>query len=263
MGILLDSQRAVVTGGAGGLGLVVAQALAGAGATTFVCDNDPVAVGALPLSLHGAKVDVADPEAVAAWLDPIAAEGVDVLVNLAGSGGPTAPVEEIDPSEWRRCVEVSLSGQFYCARRVIPAMKARGGGAIVNITSTTGFMGMPNRSPYVAAKFGVVGLTKTWAMELGRDNIRVNAIAPGSITGQRMDRVIVAHARAECVSLEVAKAVYVEGTSMATFVSPQEVADLVLYLAGPSGRHISGQVISVDGHTETLFPRLPEAGSAR
>ena len=257
MDIRLDSQRAVVTGGAGGLGLVVAEALAGAGAATFVCDIDPVAVGALPSHLHGATVDVADAEAVAAWLDPIAAEGIDILVNNAGPAGPTAAVEEIDPAEWRRCLEMSLSGQFYCARRVVPAMKERGGGAIVNITSTAGFMGMPNRSPYVAAKFGVVGLTKTWAMELGRDNIRVNAIAPGSITGQRMDRVIGAHAQAEGVSLEVAEAVYVQGTSMATFVSPQEVADLVLYLAGPSGRHISGQVISVDGHTETLFPRFP------
>ena len=263
MDIGLDSQRAVVTGGAGGLGLVVAEALAGAGATTFVCDIDPAAGRALPPHLHGATVDVADAGAVAAWLDPIAADGVDILVNNAGPSGPTAAVEEIDPAEWRRCVEVSLSGQFYCARRVIPAMKARGGGAIINITSTAGQLGMPNRSPYVAAKFGVVGLTKTWAMELGRANIRVNAVAPGSITGQRMDRVIVAHAQAEAVSLEVARAVYVEGTSMATFVSPQEIADLVLYLAGPSGRHISGQVISVDGHTETLFPRLLTAGSAR
>ena len=255
MDIRLDSQRAVVTGGAGGLGLVVAEVLAGAGARTFVCDVDPAAVGALPSHLHGATVDVADSEAVASWLDPIAAEGIDLLVNNAGPAGPTAPTEQIDPTEWRRCLEVSLSGQFYCARRVIPAMKERGGGVIINVTSTAGQMGMPNRSPYVAAKFGVVGLTKTWAMELGRDNIRVNAIAPGSITGQRMDRVMDAHARAEGISLEAAEEVYVQGTSMATFVTPQEVADLVVYLAGPSGRHISGQVIAVDGNTETLHPR--------
>ena len=196
------------------------------------------------------------PEAVAAWLDPIAAEGVDILVNNAGSSGPTAPARRTSiPLEWRRCVEVCLSGQFYCARRVIPAMKTRGGGAIINITSTAGLMGMPNRAPYVAAKFGVVGLTKTLAMELGRDNIRVNAIAPGSITGERMERVIAAHAAAESLTVEAVGAMYVESTSMASFVSPEEVADLVIYLAGPSGRHISGQVIAVDGHTETLHPR--------
>ena len=255
MGIRLDSQRAVVTGGAGGLGLVVAEALAGAGAATFVCDIDAVAVEALGSHLHGATVDVADAEAVAAWLDPIAEEGVDVLVNLAGAGGPTAPVEEIDPAEWRRCVEVSLSGQFYCARRVIPAMKERGGGAIVNITSTTGFMGLPNRSPYVAAKFGVVGLTKTWAMEWGRDNTRVNAIAPGALRGERRNRQIAARAKAEGISVEEAGSMSTQANSMGTSIAPEEVADLVLYLAGPSGRHISGQVIAVDGHSETLYPR--------
>lgn len=255
MAVRLDSQRAVVTAGAGGLGLVIAEMLAGAGAETFVCDIDPRALKALPDHLRGSRVDVADPEAVAAWLGPIAEGGVDVLVNNAGSAGPTAPVEEIDPEEWRRCVEVGLSGQFYCIRQVVGAMKAAGGGVIINIASTSGLMGKPNRTPYVAAKFGVVGLTKTLAMELGRDGIRVNAIAPGSITGRRVERVIAAHAEAEGISEETARSMYVEGTSMAAFVSPEEVADLVLYLAGPSGRHISGQVISVDGHTETLYPR--------
>ncbi|MCQ3803736.1 MAG: SDR family NAD(P)-dependent oxidoreductase [bacterium] len=169
----MDSLRSVVTGGAGGLGLVVAEALAGAGATTFVCDVDSVAVESLPSHLHGATVDVADADAMAAWLDPIAAEGIDVLVNNAGAAGPTAAVEEINPAEWRRCVEVSLSGQFYCARRVIPAMKERGRGAIINISSTAGFMGMPNRSPYVAAKFGVVGLTKTWRWNWAEDRTAI------------------------------------------------------------------------------------------
>ncbi|MCQ3803729.1 MAG: SDR family oxidoreductase [bacterium] len=252
----LDSRRAVVTGGAGGLGLVIASSLAEAGVSTFVGDIDPSAVAALPTNLTGCTVDVADADAVAAWLDPIAAEGIDILVNNAGSAGPTAAVEYIDPGEWRRCLEVCLSGHFYCARRVVPAMKQRGGGAIVNITSTAGLMGMPNRTPYVAAKFGVIGLTKTLAMELGRHNIRVNAIAPGSITGDRMDRVISAHAVAEGITVEEARSAYVQGTSMATFVAPQEVADLVLYLVGSSGRSISGQVISVDGNTETLYPRL-------
>ena len=107
------------------MGLVVARTLAEAGATTFVCDIDQAAVEALPTHLDGAVVDVADAGAVDAWLEPIAAEGVDILVNNAGSSGPTAPTEDIDPSEWRRCLEVCLSGQFYCARRVIPTMKAR------------------------------------------------------------------------------------------------------------------------------------------
>jgi NAD(P)-dependent dehydrogenase (short-subunit alcohol dehydrogenase family) len=134
-------------------------------------------------------------------------------------------------------------------------MKARKAGAIVNISSTAGLMGMPNRAPYVAAKFAVIGLTKTLAMELGPSNIRVNAIAPGSITGDRMDRVIAAHAKAEGITEAHVRAMYTQGTSMQTFVDANEIADMVVYLCSERGKHISGQVIAVDGHTETLYPR--------
>ena len=251
----LDGQRAVVTAGAGGLGLVVARALVGEGATVFVCDIDERAVADLPSAVEGAPVDVTDPDAVAAWLDPITASGVDLLVNNAGTAGPTKPLEEITPDEWRRCLAVGLDSQFNCTRRVIPAMKRQQSGAIVNISSTAGIMGMPYRAPYVAAKFGVVGLTKTLAMELGRHGIRVNAIAPGAITGERMDRVIAAHAEAEGLPTEEIGSLYAEGTSMGTFVDPQEIADMVVFLASSRGKRVSGQVISVDGHTETLYPR--------
>ena len=135
-------------------------------------------------------------------------------------------------------------------------MKAKGSGVIVNIASTAGILGMPHRSPYVAAKFGVVGLTKTLAMELGRDNIRVNAIAPGSIVGDRMDRVVAAHAEADEISEDQVEAMYTQGVSIARFIEPQEIADLVVYLCSDQARSISGQVIGVDGHTETLYLRL-------
>jgi NAD(P)-dependent dehydrogenase (short-subunit alcohol dehydrogenase family) len=134
-------------------------------------------------------------------------------------------------------------------------MKSQGRGAIVNISSTAGIMGMPHRAPYVAAKHGVVGLTKTLAMELGRHNIRVNAIAPGSITGDRMKRVVSAHAEADGMTEDEVNARYVGGTSMATYVDPEEIADMVVYLVSDRGKRISGQVIGVDGHTETLYPR--------
>ena len=156
-----------MTAGAGGLGLVIARTLAGEGATVFVCDIDEEALAKLPGTVEGARVDVADPDAVADWLDPIAAAGVDLLVNNAGIAGPTKRLEDITPDEWRRCLAVGLDGQFHCARRVSPVMKRQRSGAIVNISSTAGFMGMPYRSPYVAAKFGVIGLTKALAMELG------------------------------------------------------------------------------------------------
>ena len=251
----LEGKRAVVTGGGGGAGVVIAHALAEEGATVFVGDVDPGAVAGLPSRIEGSVVDVAVAEQITAWLEPITEIGVDILVNNAGIAGPTKPIEEITPEEWRRCLAVGLDGQFLCTREVVPSMKAKGSGVIVNIASTAGIMGMPHRAPYVAAKFGVVGLTKTLAMELGRDNIRVNAIAPGSIVGDRMDRVVLAHAEADGISEEEVEAMYTQGVSMARFVDPQEIADLVVYLCSDQARSISGQVIGVDGHTETLYPR--------
>ena len=251
----LGARRAVVTAGAGGLGREIARALAREGAEVLVCDIDQAALAALPAGVEGALVDVADAGAVAAWLGPIADAGLDVLVNNAGIAGPTKPLERITRDEWRRCLEVGLDGQFLCARQVVPAMKRQGSGAIINISSTAGFLGMPYRAPYVATKFAVVGLTKALAMELGPHGIRVNAVAPGAIAGERMNRVIAAHAEAEGVSEDEVRALYEQGTSMGTFVDAAEVADLVVFLASERGRRISGQVISVDGHTETLYPR--------
>lgn len=251
----LTGKRAVVTAGAGGAGLVIAQALQASGAAVFICDVDRAALAVLPSVLTGAEVDVSDPDAVAAWLAPISADGIDILVNNAGIAGPTAAVEEITTEDWRRCLSVDLDSQFYCVRSVVPAMKRQGGGAIINISSTAGLMGLPLRTPYVAAKFAIVGMTKSLAMELGRDNIRVNALAPGSIDGDRMERVIAAHAAADGLSPDRVRAMYTQGVSMASFVTPEEIADMVVYLSSERGRRITGQVIAVDGGTETLFPR--------
>ncbi|WP_282606886.1 SDR family oxidoreductase [Pelagibius sp. Alg239-R121] len=251
----LTGKRAVVTAGAGGSGLVIAQGLAAEGAEVFVCDVDETAIGNLPESLTGSFVDVSDPDAVDAWLAPIVADGIDILINNAGIAGPTAAIEDITTEDWRRCLTIDLDSQFFCTRAVVPAMKKNGSGAIVNISSTTGLMGLPMRAPYVAAKFAIVGLTKTLAMELGRDNIRVNAIAPGSITGDRMERVIAAHATADGISEDRVRAMYTQGVSLASFVEPEEISDMVVYLCSARGRRITGQVIAVDGGTETLYPR--------
>ena len=251
----LEDKRAVVTAAGKGAGLVIAKSLEANGATVFTCDIDEAAVAGAPPGINARVVDVAEPDEVAGWLAPIVAEGVDILVNNAGIQGPTKAIEEITFDEWRRCIDVDLGSHFLCAQQVIPTMKAQGSGVIVNIASTAGYMGMPLRAPYVAAKFGVVGLTKTLAMELGRDNVRVNAIAPGSIIGDRMERVVAAQAEAEGATTEDVEAMYTAGVSMARFVDPQEIADLVLYLCSDSSSSISGQVIGVDGNTETLYPR--------
>lgn len=251
----LDGKRAVVTAGAAGLGLVIAKRLAAEGAIVFVCDVDEVALSHLPDDVHGAHVDVGNSREIDTWLGPIVEDGIDILVNNAGIAGPTALIEDIDDDSWRTCLSVCLDSQFYCSRRVAVRMKAQKSGVIINLTSTAGILGMPNRAPYVAAKFAVVGLTKTLAMELGRDNVRVNAIAPGSVNGDRMDRVIAAHAETDGISTDAVTRMYTAGTSMETFVDAGEIADMVIYLASDRGKRISGQVIGIDGHTETLYPR--------
>ena len=251
----LAGKRAVVTAGASGLGQVIADQLLDEGAMVFVCDIDEAALGRLPSAISSARVDVADWRAVDKWLGPIVSDGVDILVNNAGVAGPTAALEDMEPEDWRRCLAVGLDGQFHCTRCVIPTMKAQQSGAIINISSTAGLLGMPFRAPYVAAKFGVIGLTKTLAMELGRDGVRVNAIAPGSVTGNRMEGVISNQAKAEGISQETVRAMFTQGVSLATFIEPDEIADMVVFLCSQRGRHITGQIMAIDGGTETLYPR--------
>ncbi len=249
--------RVLITAGAGGIGAAIAGAFARSNARVHICDCD---AGALEQALSktegvtGTLTDVSDPEAV----DTLFAEaqsvlgGLDVLVNNAGIAGPIAPVEEITPDAWRQTLAVNLDGQFLCARRAVPLLKASGGGCIVNLSSAAGLVGCPNRAPYVASKWAVIGLTKTLAMELGGFDIRVNAICPGNVEGERMRRVIAGDAAALGKGEKEVRASYVAGTSMRSFIQPDEVANLVLFLCSGAAKHITGQALSVDGHTETL-----------
>ena len=251
----LSGQRAFVTAGGSGIGRTIVDWLREAGAHVFTCDIDGEALADLPGDVGRWRCDVADSEALDSVLAAILPGGLDVLVNNAGVSGPTKHVEDITDEEWRSTMAVDIDSFFYCARRVVPVFKAQRSGAIINMTSTAGLGGYPTRSPYVAAKWAVGGLTKTLAMELGPYNIRVNAIAPGSVNGPRMDRVVARHALLEDISDDEVRRLYSIGTSMNTFVDSEEVAAMVCYLASSHGRHISGQFIGVDGHMETHWPR--------
>ena len=223
----------------------------------WICDIDREALAATQDAhpgLGGSRTDVADERAIDAMF--VATEqafgGLDVLVNNAGISGPTGPIETLDPADWRRCVAVNLDGAFLCARRAVPLLKAAGGGSIINISSTAGLMGYPLRTPYAAAKWAVIGLTRSLAIELGSHGIRVNAICPGSVEGARMARVIEAEAAARGVSEEEVREAYVRTTSMRSFVRPEDIAAMALFLCSDLGASISGQAIAVDGNTETL-----------
>ena len=197
---------------------------------------------------------MSDETSVDGFFDAIQAElgGLDALVNNAGIAGPTGKIEEIAPSDWRCCVEVCLTGQYLCARRAVPMIKAAGGGALVNLSSAAGKHGYAFRSPYSAAKFGVVGLTQSLAKELGPDNIRVNAILPGFVAGPRMDKVIQDRAETTGVSHEDMRADYLGKVSLRRMVTNEDVAATAVFLLSDAGTNISGQSLAVDGNVEAL-----------
>jgi NAD(P)-dependent dehydrogenase (short-subunit alcohol dehydrogenase family) len=253
----LDHKRVVLTAGGTGIGRVTLQTFVDAGARVVTCDVDQAALdrlrGELP-QVPAIPADVADETAVDRLfelaLDQLG--GIDILINNAGIAGPTGLIEEITPEDWRRTLEVNITGQYLCARRAVPHIRAAGGGSIVNLSSAAGRFGFALRSPYCASKWAVVGLTKSLAIELGAAQIRVNAICPGAVEGERIDRVIAAKAAARGVSFEAMRAQYVEAASMKRLISPQDIANMILFLCSGAGRLVSGQVIGVDGNVEYL-----------
>ncbi len=257
IGEIRPGTRVLVTGAARGIGLSIAAAFHQHGARVHVCDADPEAVAELKEKhshIHAIVADIASESDVDRLFGRVlgSLNGLDVLVNNAGISGPTAPIQDIEPSDWLRTVDVDLNGQFYCLRKAIPLLLNNDTGSIVNIVSNAGVFGYPLRTPYTACKWAMVGLTKTLAMELGPSNIRVNAICPGSVEGSRIDGVIQREAEARGVTPEQVRQSYLRQSSMRTFVSAEDVANMVLFLCSDLGSRVSGQVLGVDGHTETL-----------
>ncbi len=255
MKISLENKRAFVTAGGDGMGRTTAITMAELGAEVFTCDIDPTGLATLPDSITSWECDVGHSSALDEIFDQILPDGLDILVNNAGVSGPTKLVEDITDDEWDQCMSICIDSHFYCARRVAPVFKAQESGVIINMVSAAGIMGFPGRSPYVAAKWAVSGFTETLAMELGPHNIRVNGIVPGNVNGDRMERVIANHAALEGIDPEEVRRLYAIGTSMQCYVDPQEISDLIVFLASDFGKNISGQIIGVDGNTETLHPR--------
>ncbi|MBL8385296.1 MAG: SDR family oxidoreductase [Burkholderiales bacterium] len=257
----LAGKCAVITAGAAGIGFAIARAFVAAGARVHLCDVDDAALaGALDAlrrdgDADGGRADVSRPAEVRALFEAAAARfggRLDVLVNNAGIGGPTGPIETLDPAEWQRTLDVNLTGMFHCLQRAVPLIKAGGGGAIINLSSAAGKFGFPLRTPYAASKFGVIGLTETLAIELGPANIRVNAILPGVVAGARQDRVLAAKARARGVSVETQRAEALARVSMRTMVEADDIARAAVYLASDAGRYVSGERLSVGGNVEGL-----------
>ena len=250
--VRLDGLRVAVTAGAAGIGRVMADSFAACGARVFLCDVDREALAACP---HPSVfADVETPEGCDAFMDAALGGlgGLDVLLNNAGIAGPTARVEDVAPEALSRTLKIDLEAMFHCARRAVPALRKAGGGSIVNLSSAAGRFGFPLRSPYAAAKWGVVGFTKSLAIELGPDGIRVNAILPGLVEGDRIRRVIEAKAQARGVSFKEQEAESLRNVSLRCYVTQQDIANMALYLCSPFGATVSGQALAVDGDTQSL-----------
>lgn len=252
------TQRVLITAGASGIGLAMANAFADNGANVRVTDIDPVALASLPENIAGSRVDASDESEVAALFDSIRDDwgGLDVLCANAGISGPTAPIDEVKLEDWRQCVSVNLEGAFLAAKYAAPLMKAQNSGAMVFTSSTAGLYGYPNRAPYTAAKWAVIGLMKTVAMELGPYGIRANAICPGAVEGPRMEGVLQREAAAKGMTRDEVYEGYASGTSMRSWVTAEDIANTTYFLASEGARLVSGQVISVDGHTVNPDPKL-------
>jgi len=246
--------RVLVTAGAAGIGRVIAQTFLDHGARVHVCDVDEKALSQVPKSITWTKADVADVAQVEKLFEDVKRTlgGLDVLVNNAGVAGPTAKVEDIDPKDWDRTIAVDVNGMFYCTRKGMPMIKAAGGGSIINLSSAAGRLAFPMRTPYSFAKFGVVGFTESLAAEAGPDKVRVNCIQPGVVEGERIERVISAKAKQLHVSENEIRNRMLEGVSMHTTVTAQDIANTALFLATDGGKHISGQAISVCGGARYL-----------
>jgi NAD(P)-dependent dehydrogenase (short-subunit alcohol dehydrogenase family) len=251
---LLDGRVAIVTGASKGIGRTMSQFFAREGANVVCAARSAALVHetvALIRSTGGEAVavvgDVSVEEGARATVDAATATfgHADTLVNNAGDGGPTKPVQDYTTDDWFYTVNSCLTSAYLCSRFVVPAMIAAGRGAIVNIASMAGRRGLMYRVGYCSAKAGQIGMTYGLALELGRHNITVNAIAPGAVAGARIDRVIQGQADVRGIDVAKMRQSFVDRAPLRRMSTAEDIASLAAFLCSEHARNISGQCIPV------------------
>ena len=250
----------IISAAADGIGWTIASLSLDKGYNVYLSDINQNRINEInehPLinkKLFIDNVDAKDPDSVEKYFYSLKERiaSIDALINNVGITGPTGPMESLSISNWRNTIDINLNSHFYFTKHAIPLLKNNEGGSIINISSTAGLFGFPLRTPYAASKWAVIGVTKSLAMELGEFNIRVNAICPGSVSGDRMQRVIEAKAKSIGVSEEELQKDYESMVSLKTFVSQEDIANMALFLLSNEAHKISGQVMTVDGNTERM-----------
>ena len=256
LGLNLRGRRVLVTAGASGIGLAIATAMKDLGADVFVTDISADAVDAAKAAGLVAEVsDVADEDQVRALMDSVRDNlgGLDVLVNNAGIAGPTGPVDTLDTAAWKTTFDVNVHGQFFCVKYALPLLRQSSEASIVNMSSAAGRLGMSGRTPYSASKWAVIGFTKSLAIELGAEGIRVNAICPGAVDGPRIDAVIQAKADMLGQPVDEVAALYRGQSSLGRLVEADDIANMAVFLSSSLARSVHGQAMAVDGDTNKLF----------
>jgi hypothetical protein len=253
----LEGKRVLVTAGASGIGLAIARGFVQSGARVLVCDIDENSLRRTQDTLPGimtSVADVSDEQSVERLFAQVDARlgGLDVMVNNAGIAGPTGTVENLTLADWNRTLAVNVTGQFLCARMAVPRLRRGKNASMINLSSAAGHLGFPGRSAYAASKWAVVGFTKSLALELAADGIRVNAILPGAVDGPRIRAVIAAKAESLCKPVEDIARVYESQAAMGSMISVEDIANMVLFAAGNYARRITGQELVVDGYTQAL-----------
>ncbi|CAN0627306.1 3-oxoacyl-(Acyl-carrier-protein) reductase [Burkholderia multivorans] len=247
----MSTAKVLITAGASGIGRAIACAFVENGARVAVIDIDEAALKALALECPGIetfKCDVSNRSEIEQVVPAAigALGGLDVLVNNAGISGPTAPVETFDPDAWDKVMQINLSGTFNVTRLAIPHLKQSASASIIVMSSVAGRFGYPNRSAYSASKWGLIGFTKTLSRELGEFGIRVNAILPGAVAGDRIEHVLAGRANASGRTVEEERKQAMSVQSLQRFVDPRDIAALALFIASDAGKSISGQLLPID-----------------
>lgn len=247
----MDTQRVLVTAGASGIGREIALGFARNGAKVVVVDRNEDGLASLEKespNIRTARCDISSRTDIERMVPDAARAlgGLDVLVNNAGISGPTAPVEAFDPDAWEAVMQINLNGTFNVTRLAISYLKESAAGSIIVMSSAAGRFGYPNRSAYSVSKWGLIGFTKTLSRELGEFGIRVNAILPGAVAGERIERVLAGRAQVSGRSVEEERRDAMSIQSLQRFVDPRDIAALAVFIASDAGKSISGQMLAID-----------------
>ena len=256
----LFNKKIIISAAADGIGWSIAQECMSNGALVYVSDKNKEALD--NISKHDLyekqlfldRVNTHDFQEVENYFNKIKdkIDKIDALINNVGIAGPTGKLEDLDINDWKETIDININSHFYYTKCAIPLLKKNNGGSIINLSSTAGLFGFPLRIPYAASKWAVIGMTKSLAMELGEFNVRVNAICPGSVSGDRMKRVIEAKAKSLGVTEDSLQKDYESMISLKTFVNKEDIANMAVFLLSQEAHKISGQVMTIDGNTERM-----------